>query len=77
MLLIKLYIYYIQSKPIHIHLHFIQHKEVLKTHLVTWHLSMPGVTPNPSTLTYKHIASTIFANEHFSISSMRPPAHKN
>lgn len=77
MLLIKLCIYYIQSKSIQSHLYFIKHKEVLNTQLVIWHLSLSGVTPNPSTLTSKNIASIIFFNEYFNISSTRPPAHKN
>lgn len=77
MLLINLYIYYIQSKSIHSHLYFIKHKEVLNMQLVTWHLLMSGATPNPSTLTSKNIASIIFFNEHFNISSTRPPAQKN
>lgn len=77
MLLIKLHIYYVQSKSIHSHLYFLKNKEVLNTLLVTWLLSIIGVTPNPSIMTFKNTAFIIFFNEHFSISSTRPPAHKN
>lgn len=76
MLLIKLCIYYVQSKAIHSHSYFIKYKEVLNIQLVTWHLSMSGATPNPSTVTSKNSAS-IFFKECFSISSTRPLAHKN
>lgn len=77
MLLIKLHIYYVQSKSIHSHLYFIKNKEVLNTLLVIWLLSIIGVTPNPFIITSKNTASIIFFNEHFSISNTRTPAHKN
>lgn len=77
MLLIKLHIYYIQSKSIHSHLYFNKNKEVLNTLLVIWLLSVIGVTANPCIMASKNTASIIFFNEHFSISSPRPPAHKN
>lgn len=47
------------------------------TQVVTWLVSVSGSTPNPSALASKNTASITFLNEHFAISNMRPPAHKN
>lgn len=59
MLLIKLHIYYVQSKSIQSHLYLIKNK-VLNTLLVIWLLSLIGATPNPFIITSKNTASIIF-----------------